>query len=151
MPQEAQKSPSDAPADDSGTETPPDTQGPEKGAEGSESSSESFSREYVEGLRTEAKENRIKASKVDYVLTEVRRLATREATRGLLTDPEALVWSDDYAHPESGLPDHDRLLAAAEALAKQRPWLARPRGPLPGQGEHSTADEGLSLSALLRS
>ena len=151
MPQEAQKSPSDAPADDSGTETPPDTQGPEKGAEGSESSSESFSREYVIQLRNESRENRLKAQRADFLATEVRRLSIREATRGILTDPESLSWSEDYADTETGLPDHDALRQAAQALAKERPWLSRPRGPLPGQGEHSTAPEGLSLSALLRS
>lgn len=73
----------------------------------------------------------------------------REAARGVLADPEALEWSDDYAG-EDDLPDPAKLKAAAEKLAAERPWLARPRGPLPGQGVHSDSEAPLSLSQLLR-
>jgi len=125
---------------------------PPENAKGSEdnSSGDSFSREYVEQLRAEAKANREKAQRADFLMTEVRRFAVKEAAASAgLFDPEALTWSDEYATAD-GMPDHDHLLAAAEALVLARPWLARPRGPLPGQGQHSDADQGLSLSALLR-
>lgn len=115
----------------------------------SNSSPDSFSRAYVEQLRAEAKEARQKAQRMDYLATEVRRLAIKEATRGILADPEALVWSDKY-ETEDGLPNHDRLRVAAEALATVRPWLSRPRGDV-GQGQHGDVDQALSLSELLRS
>lgn len=146
MPQEAQERSSDAPEANSGTPVPPDE---ERAAE-SNSNPDLFDRAYVEELRAEAKENRLAAARADYLNTEVRRLAIREATRGLLTDPEALPWSDDYTEDETGLPDHDRLLAAAQALARAKPWLSRPRGDV-GQGQHSDAPAGISLSELLRS
>ncbi|SER12181.1 hypothetical protein [Microlunatus flavus] len=114
----------------------------------SDDAPETFPRSYVEKLRTEAKEQRVKASRADYLATEVRRLAIREATRGLLADPSVLSWSDEF-EGEDGLPDHDALRAAAEALADAKPWLARPRGDV-GQGRHSTGDDAPSLSALLR-
>lgn len=59
-----------------------------------------------------------------------------------------MPWSDDYAD-ENGLPNHDRLKAAAQALATTKPWLARPRGDV-GQGQHSAEPAGISLSKLLR-
>ena len=138
VPPKAPDAPSEGLAADLGT---PGQEEPQEGEE-------SFSREYVAQLRNEAREHRVKAQRADFLATEVRRLATREAVRGVLTDPEALAWSDDF-EGEDGLPDHDKLRAAAEALATARPWLARVRGDI-AQGEHSDAPAGLSLSELLR-
>lgn len=146
MAQEVQEAPSQAPAGISGVDVPPEVPGSQNGTE---DNPESFSREYVEKLREEAKESRIKAQRADFLATEVRRLATREAARGVLTDPSVLVWSDAF-EGEDGLPDHDALKAAAEDLARTSPWLARPRGDI-GQGQHGTGAQPLSLSALLRS
>lgn len=149
-PQEAQNRPQDVPADNSGIGIPPENESAQGGTEDAESSDESFTREYVESLRAEAKGYREKAQRVDALTDAVRGYAIKEAaTSAGLIDPEALVWSEDF-EGEDGLPDHDQLLAAAQALARSKPWLVRPRGPLPGQGEHGSADEGLSLSALLR-
>lgn len=114
--------------------------------------SEGFSREYVQELRDENRQRRQEASeasqRADFLATEVRRLATREATRGILADPEALPWSDEFA-AEDGLPDPAKITAAAEALATVKPWLARVRGSV-RQGEHGTEQQPASLSELLR-
>jgi len=121
----------------------------EKPVEGDSPKEESFSREYVETLRAENKEARLKAQRADFLATHVRTLATREACRGIINDPESLGWRGEF-EGEDGLPDHDKLRAAAEELATAKPWLARPRGDV-GQGQHSDAPAGLSLSELLRS
>lgn len=120
-----------------------------KGAEnGAESVPEAFSKEYVQELREEAKKAREKAKRVDFFETEVRRLAVREATRGILTDPEALAWDDSFTDEETGLPDAEKIKSAAEALVQAKPYLARPRGDV-GQGKHS-GEQGISLVSLLR-
>lgn len=147
MPQEARKGTSDAPAANPATDTPPDNESAQIDENRKDPKFE-FTRAYVEELRAENKEARLMASKADYLLTEVRRLAIKEACRGVLTDPEALAWDDTF-QTEDGLPDHAALKAAAEALATAKPWLSRPRGDV-GQGQHGTGDEALSLSALLR-
>jgi hypothetical protein len=112
---------------------------------------ETFPRAYVEELRTENRQRRQEAQeasqRADYLATEVRRLATREAVRGILTDPESLPWAEEFSG-EDGLPDQARITAAAEALALEKPWLGRPRGDV-GQGEHSQA-EPFNIQALFR-
>lgn len=145
MPQDAQKGPSDAPEDIPATEGQESTSEPEEGTEDSKDST--FSREYVEGLRAESRQNRIRASRADFLATHVRTLATREACRGVVSDPEALPWDDAWVSEDKI--DHDAIRAAAEALAIAKPWLSRPRGTI-GQGEHSDAPAALSLSELLR-
>ena len=88
MAQEVQELTSEVPEGNSGVDVPPEVPGSQNDAE---DKPESFSREYVEKLREEAKESRIKAKRADFLATEVRRLATREAARGVLTDPSVLV------------------------------------------------------------
>jgi len=135
----------------------PEGESPEKGAESAErvgatqEEQDQFPREYVEQLRTEAKQHRQEATeaakRADWAMTEVRKLATEAACRGVITDPDALAWDDSWE--KDGSIDHQAIRKAAEALAKSSPWLSRPR-PVPGLGEHSDADQGVSLSALLR-
>jgi hypothetical protein len=63
----------------------------------------------------------------------------RLAAGSILTDPSDLDWSDDFAD-EHGIPDRDKIIAAAEDLARRKPHYAKVRGYV-GQGEHSPLDE----------
>lgn len=57
----------------------------------------------------------------------LRQLAVKDAVSGLLADPSDLVWSDDYAD-ETGLPDREKISAAAQELLTTKPHLGRPSG-----------------------
>jgi len=109
---------------------------------------ETFSREYVQQLRTENAAARVRATHGDEAITRLRELAIESAVSAILMSPDDLSWSDDLAD-DSGFPDHDKILAAAEALIARKPHLARPRGDV-GQGQRSDALPPVSLSGLLR-
>lgn len=115
---------------------------------GQQEEPKTYDEAYVKNLRDEAAANRVKAKRTDDAESRLRTLATAEATRGILTDPTDLAWSDDYAD-EDGWPDHDKIRAAAEELVGKKPHLARPSGDI-GQGRHGEPDESVSLSGLLR-
>lgn len=132
-------------------ETPPvddggDAGAPPDGDQGTEQ--ETFPREYVEKLREEAAAHRTKAKRAEDAETLLRTLAIADATRGLLTDPTDLQWSDDLAG-DDGWPAPEKITAAAEALVSTKPHLGRPSGDI-GQGRHSETDDGVSLAALLK-
>lgn len=140
--QNATESPEEAPQAIDTHEATPE---PQEGSEG-------FSREYVSKLREESKQRREEAQdaqkRADWLQGEVRRLATREATRGILADPEGLPWSDEYIG-EDGLPDQAKISKAADDLVRVKPWLGRVRGDV-GQGQHSAGEDRFSLMELLR-
>jgi hypothetical protein len=139
-----------APGGDGSTEgysDTPEAPASDSGVDGE--ATETFDRQYVEQLRKEAKQNRLKARRVDDLELAIRDLAIRHHTAGLLVDPESLEWSDDFAD-DHGLPDGTKITEAAQELISRKPYLGRPRGRLPGQGEHSEADVKISLSELLR-
>ena len=158
MPQEAQKGPSDATAAETGARVSPEMENPAEGGlsesqkkpllSDQQPKEESFSRSYVEDFRAENKEARLKAQQADWWATEARRLAIREACQGIVSDPEAVTWDDAWVSDDKI--DHSAIRVAAEAVAKQRPWLAKVRGSI-AQGEHGDVPAGLSLSQLLRS
>ncbi|MBS45604.1 MAG: hypothetical protein CMH83_21020 [Nocardioides sp.] len=132
----------------------PDGSTPPEGAQGAPGEpsgtdqAETFSREYVEKLRSENAEQRTKAKRAEDAETRLRDLAVAAAVRGILTDPTDLGWSDEYAD-EDGWPDAEKITAAAEALVERKPHLARPSGDV-GQGRHSDTDEPVSLVGLLQ-
>lgn len=110
---------------------------------------DTFPRAYVEKVRQEAAEHRKKAAQVDTMREALHAAYLRLGTQGILHDPEALPWSDDYADPETGLPDADRIRSAAEALADEQPWLSRPRGDV-GQGFRGETSDAVNLAGMLR-
>lgn len=118
--------------------------------EPTEGTEEMFSRDYVESLRTEAAEARVKAKRATDLELALRDAVKASAARDILQDPAALEWSDDFAD-DSGLPDAEKIREAAEALAAEKPHLSRVRGDvLQGhRGEESDAG-AVDLAGMLR-
>jgi hypothetical protein len=131
-------------------EPAPTPEAPEKGSGGPERDSDVFDRKYVEELRRESAEHRMKAKEADEKLTAFRdayRAALlREASAGVLHDP--IGWDDSF-EGEDGLPDPEKMRAAAEALAEAKPWLGRPRGDV-GSGYRGEQPDTVDLADLLR-
>lgn len=103
---------------------------------------ETFPREYVEKLRKEAADARVKAKRADDLA--VRLHTALVAATGRLADPSDLPF--DEAHLE----DADALSAAVDELLARKPHLAsrRPVGSI-GQGATATP-AGVDLAGILR-
>lgn len=105
---------------------------------------ETFPREYVEKLRKENGDNRVRAKKAD---DYAQRLHTAlVAGTGRLADPADLPF--DEAHIE----DPAALTAAVDELLNSKPHLAsrKPTGDI-GQGHVSEAAGTVNLAGILRS
>lgn len=107
-----------------------------------EDDAETFPREYVEKLRKEAADARVKAKRADDLAARLHTALV--AATGRLADPSDLPFDD--AHLE----DADALNAAVDALLARKPHLAsrRPVGSI-GQGATAPADS-VSLAGILR-
>jgi len=107
-----------------------------------EDDAETFPREYVEKLRKENADARVKAKRADDLAARLHTALV--AATGRLADPSDLPFDD--AHLE----DADALNAAVDALLARKPHLAsrRPVGSI-GQGATSPADS-VSLAGILR-
>jgi hypothetical protein len=120
-------------------------------SEGNSGESDTFPRTYVEELRAEAAENRRRAKEaaeqVDTLRTALQEALCREASAGVLHEP--IAWHEDYADEETGLPDVEKVKAAVEALAQDKPWLSRPRGDV-GQGFRGEESDAVDLAGMLR-
>ena len=132
------ETPETAPGGVTASDTPEDvatTDAPEDEAE-------TFPREYVEKLRKEAADARVKAKRADDLA--VRLHTALVAATGRLADPSDLPF--DEAHLE----DADALSAAVDALVAVKPHLAsrRPFGAI-GQGATPTP-AGVDLAGILR-
>lgn len=105
---------------------------------------ETFPREYVEKLRKENGDNRVKAKKSDDYAARLHTALVRET--GRLADPADLPFND--AHLE----DPAALTAAVDELLNSKPHLAsrKPTGDI-GQGLVSEASGTVSLAGILRS
>lgn len=103
---------------------------------------ETFPREYVEKLRAEAAEARVKVKDRDDLAARLHTALV--AATGRLADPEDLPF--DQAH----LDDPEALTAAVDALLEAKPHLAsrKPTGDI-GQGA-TTSPEAFDLLAALR-
>lgn len=104
---------------------------------------ETFPRSYVEKLRQEAAEARVKAKRADEL---ARELFTAKVTAtGRLADPS------DLAFDEALVADDDALSAAITTLLDKKPHLASrtPRGDV-GQGPTGGNSGDVNLAALLR-
>lgn len=103
---------------------------------------ETFPREYVEQLRQEAAEARVKAKKADTYAEQL--FYARVAATGRLADPSDLPFDAD------ALDDLPAMEAAIDTLIATKPHLASrtPRGDI-GQGI-TTTDTDVNLAAILR-
>lgn len=104
---------------------------------------ETFPREYVEKLRQEAADARVKAKKADELAQAL--FVARVAATGRLADPSDLPFNADL------LDDAQQLTAAIDALLDAKPHLASrtPRGNI-GQGPTGADTGTVDLAALLR-
>lgn len=105
---------------------------------------ETFPREYVDKLRAENAENRVKAKRADDL---AHRLHTALVTAtGRLQDPS------DLPFDESHLESDEALAEAIDALLDSKPHLAtrKPAGDI-GQGHYSENRDPVNLAAMLRS
>lgn len=112
--------------------------------DGQEETEETFPRPYVEKLRQEAADARVKAKDRD---TLAQRLHTAQvAATGRLADPADLPYNEEH------LDDEEALEAAVDDLLQRKPHLAsrRPRGDV-GQGQSSDSTGSVDLAAMLRS
>lgn len=120
-------------------EAPEDTVGSEEATE----EPETFPREYVEKLRKENGDNRVKAKKADDYANRLHNLLVKET--GRLADPTDLPFDEEH------LTNPSTVNAAIDALLATKPHLAsrKPMGDI-GQGIMSEASETISLAGLLR-
>lgn len=107
-----------------------------------EGEAETFPREYVEKLRKENADARVKAKRADDLAARLHTALV--AATGRLADPSDLEFDD--AH----LDDADALNAAVDELLARKPHLAsrRPVGAI-GQGATSSATS-VDLAGILR-
>lgn len=123
------------------TDAPEDERGDVDGSY-DPSGDETFPREYVEKLRKENADARVKAKRADDLAARLHTALV--AATGRLADPSDLEFDD--AH----LDDPNALNAAVDALLARKPHLAsrRPVGSI-GQGATTPADS-VSLAGILR-
>ena len=111
--------------------------------ESEETAENTFPREYVEKLRAENAENRVKAKKADDYAQRLHTALT--AATGRLADPS------DLPFEESHLEDPEALETAITDLLTKKPHLAtrRPTGDI-GLGVHGDSPDTTNLAGLLR-
>ena len=111
--------------------------------EDAQDAQETFPRAYVEKLRQEAADARVRAKKADDLAREL--FTARVAATGRLADPNDLPFDDAL------LADMPALEAAIDELLADHPHYAarRPRGDV-GQGTTGSDDGTVNLAGLLR-
>jgi hypothetical protein len=129
--------------------------GGQEGSQGGEGGEQTFDARYVAGLREEAARYRQRAhdaeQRAESVLEALWQARRAEATRGLLADATDLA-GDVAMLDDDGLPDVERIRAAAEELVKAKPHLGerRPTGSIE-QGARGGEQQGVNLANRLRS
>ena len=120
-----------------------EAQTPNNADETPQNAPETFPREYVEKLRQEAADARVKAKKADELAQAL--FVARVAATGRLAEPTDLPFNADL------LDDAQQLTAAIDALLDAKPHLANrtPRGNI-GQGPTGADTGTVDLAALLR-
>jgi hypothetical protein len=112
-----------------------------------ENEPDTFPRSYVEELRAENAARRKDADQVGPLREALQDAYLRQACEGVLHDP--ISWSEEFNNPETGMPDPEKIRAAAEALAEEKPHLARVRGDA-GQGFRGSESDSVDLAGILR-
>lgn len=126
--------------------------------EGAEEGGETFTADYVAKLRKEAGDHRVKRREAEQQVSTLRErlidTTVRSAAGDVLADPGDLLLHTDETDllDDDGLPDADKIVDAAKALASERPHLAsrRPARPVE-QGARDEQTPDVSLSGILRS
>lgn len=112
---------------------------------------DTFSREYVEKLRAEAAEHRVKAKEaqdaLDANLSAFHALAVEHAAQDILKAPAALEWRDEWT-TDDGL-DLDAIRSAATDYANTYPHAAKVSGDV-GQGYKDSTNNVVDLAGMLR-
>ena len=121
-------------------EQTPDT--PQDGQDDAQDTAETFPLSYVQKLRTEAAEARVKAKRADDLAASL--FVERVRATGRMADPTDLPFNAEL------LDDPDALAAAIDTLLGNKPHLASrtPRGNV-GQGPTGASGD-VDLAALLR-
>lgn len=120
-----------------------------------ESDSETFPREVVERLRAENADRRTAAreaeGRAESLAGRLLRSEVERAASAILAAPDELLAHTDPTEllGEDGYPDVDRIVAAAEFLAEERPHLAARRFAEVDQGARATSS-GFDLASALR-
>jgi hypothetical protein len=107
---------------------------------------DSFPRAYVEQLRAENAEARVKAKRSDDLLVYAARVAVERYAADILADPRSLTYDDTMAD-DDGLPDGTKIEQAARALVEARPYLGKPGGDVLA-GQHGNGSAGFSWGIL---
>lgn len=139
-PQEAQEAPQEA---QEAQEAPQEAQDAQDDAQEAQEDAETFPRAYVEKLRQEAADARVRAKRADDLAREL--FTARVAATGRLADPNDLPFDDAL------LADLPALEAAIDELLADHPHYAarRPRGDI-GQGATGSDAGTVNLAGLLR-
>lgn len=141
---EPQEDAQDAQTGQTGHSGQPPEEPQEDAQETPQEETETFPRAYVEKLRQEAADARVRAKKADDLAREL--FTARVAATGRLADPNDLPFDDAL------LADLPALEAAIDELVAQHPHYAarRPRGDV-GQGATGSDAGTVDLASLLRS
>lgn len=141
-----EQAPETVETDETPAEAPEGTEAPEElteAPEAEEEEPETFPREYVEKLRKENADNRVKAKTADDLAARLHTALVQQT--GRLADPSDLPFNSEH------LDEPETLTAAIDDLLARKAHLASrtPRGDI-GQGHTSDADDGFSLAGILR-
>lgn len=111
--------------------------------ENEETTGDTFPRDYVEKLRAENAENRVKAKRADDLAHRLHEALT--AATGRLQDPR------DLHFDETHLDDPEALTTAIDSLLEDRPHLASRRvsGDI-GQGTTDSKSNTVNLAGMLK-
>ena len=113
-----------------------------------------ISREYVEKLRRENAEHRTRAKRTDDLADRLLTATVASTLSGKLADPsDLLAHLDDAAAllDDEGVPDPEKITAAADTLLAAKPHLAsrNTTGDI-DQGAQGSGPEAVSLTGLIR-
>lgn len=106
----------------------------------------------VKKLRDENAKRRVSQREAEEKATAAeqrsQRLALSLYAATALRDPLSLPWQPEFSGGD-GEPDREAIVAAAEALALQRPDLSKPRGDV-GSGFRDSDTGSVDLAGMLR-
>ena len=130
-------------ADKSSQDEPKPGEQPPQNAPEPKDEPDTFPRKYVEELREESKQHRLRAQRADALAQQL--FESRVRLLGRLEDPT------DLPFDEALLEDDDALTAAVDDLLARKPHLAaRTVAGRIGAGESGSTDGEVSLVGMLR-